>query len=75
MMKTHHLVEIDDSSLNPHLDVIENRFEYISVLLIMNDKKQNYIEEMLNGDDLLLFAESYKQLGFSIETHVNMILV
>lgn len=38
-MKTHHLVEIDDSSLNPHLDVIENRFEYISVLLIMNDKK------------------------------------
>lgn len=30
---------------------------------------------MLNGDDLLLFGESYKQLGFSIEKHVNMVLV
>lgn len=39
MMNTHHLVETDDSSLNPYLDVIENRFEYISVLLIINDEK------------------------------------
>lgn len=66
MIRSSPRIEIEDSSLDPYRNIIEDRYDYIEVLHHRIDHYvQNYIDSTLEGIDIVEFARIYKQLGFS----------
>lgn len=75
MIRSSPRIEIEDSSLDPYRNIIEDRCDYIEVLHHrIAHYLQNYIDSTLEGIDIVEFARIYKQLGFSRGEKVYFIL-